>query len=174
MPRRFAFLLLPLLFSLPGFLPALVDDGPPISITSPDTATTFAYGTVKTRSLVWKKKDNILVAVITFSDTEEGNGTPGDDTHEFRLPGVTYDEAKGVFFATSAKGEVIPVAAFKKTLFFKSIEVTPNAMVRILHPHGDVTVILEAISPNDPALHAPPATTNPDGTHAVDINSILR
>jgi hypothetical protein len=174
MPRRFAFLALLLLFSPPGFLPAYEDDGPPISITSPDTATTFAYGTVKTHALIWEKQTGILVASITFTDAEQNSGTPNDDTHEFRLPGVTFDAAKGVFFATTAKGEAIPVATFKKTLFFKTIETTPNARVRIIHPRGDVTVILEAISPNDPAMHPSPSGDNPDATHKVDIDSILR
>jgi hypothetical protein len=171
MPRRFAFLALLVLFCPPGFLPADEDEAPPISITSPDTATTFAFGTVKSHALLWKKQAGILVASITFTDAEQANGTPNDDTHEFRLPGVTYDEAKGVFFATTTKGEAIPVAAFKKVLFFKTIETTPNAHVRIIHPHGNVTVILEAISPNDPAMRPPDA--NSDGTHKVDLNSIL-
>jgi hypothetical protein len=77
-----------------------------------------------------------------------------------------------VFFATTAKGELIPVAHIKKVLFVKSIETTDNAAVRVLHPRGgNVTVILEAISPNDPAMH-PPVPANGDGTHPVDINSI--
>jgi hypothetical protein len=174
MTRRFVFLALLLLFSLPGFLPAYEDDGPPIAITSPDTATTFAFGSVKSHALIWNKQARILIAIITFTDAEQNIGTPNDDTHQFRLPGVTYDEAKGLFFATTARGEAIPVAAFKTVLFFKTIETTPNALVRILHPRGNVTVILEAIRPNDPALRAAPSTTDPDGTHKVDINSILR
>ena len=91
---------------------------------------------------------------MTFTDAEQNLGDPNDDMHEFRLPGIRFDEAKGVFLATTARGEVIPVARLKKTLFLKSIEVLPNARVRILHPRGVITVVLEAISPNDPAMHA--------------------
>ena len=149
------------------------DDGPPISITSPDTATTFAYGTIKNHALIWNKSGKVLIARVTFTDAEQSLGQPNDDTHEFRLPGVTFDEAKGVFFATSAKGEVIPVARIKKVLFIKTIETTPNAVVRILHPRGIITVVLEAISPNDPAMHPPPDSSDPDATHQVDINKIL-
>jgi len=149
------------------------DDGPPIAITSPDAATTFAYGTIKTHALVWNKSEKALIARVTFTDAELSDTTPQDDTHEFRLPGVSFDEAKGVFFATSAKGEVIPIARIKKVLFVKTIETTPNAVVRVLHPRGIVTVILEALSPNDPALHPAPANSAPDATHQVDINKIL-
>jgi hypothetical protein len=148
------------------------DDGPPIAITSPDAGATFALGTIKSRSMYWNKSGKVLVVRVTFTDAESSVGTPNEDMHEYRLPGVSFDEAKGVFTATTAKGEVIPVAHFKKVLFIKTIETTPNAVVRIIHPRGgNVTVILEAISPNDPAMH--PAPTDPDGTHKVDINKIL-
>jgi len=149
------------------------DDGPPISITSPDVATTFAFGTVKNRALFWNKSGKVLIARVTFTDAEQNSGQSNEDTHDFRLPGISFDEAKGVFMATTAKGEVIPVARIKKTLFIKSIEVLPNAVVRILHPRGNVTVILEAISPNDPAMHPTPANADSDATHKVDIDKIL-
>ena len=144
------------------------DDGPPISITSPDTGTTYAYGTIKAHSLIWDKGRKLLIARVTFTD----DNTPADDVHEFRIPGITLDEAKGVFSATTAKGDVIPVAHYRKVLFVKSIETLPNAAVRVLHPKGNITVILEAISPDDPAMHTPPGDS--DGTHKVDTNQILQ
>jgi hypothetical protein len=154
-------------------LPASAEDeGPPISITSPDKGTTYAYGTIKQHSLVWNKSTKMLIAVITFTDENVTTNTPNDDTHQFRIPGISYDEAKGVFTATTAKGEVIPVAHYKKVLFIKSIETLPNAAVRVVHPRGDITVILEAISPDDPAMHATPGSDT-DATHSVDINQIL-
>jgi hypothetical protein len=170
MSRGLLFIVLALSLLSPRLVLAQ-DDGPPISITSPDTATTFAYGTVKNHTLFWNKSKKALFAQVTFNDPNQSDGTQTDDTHEFRLPGVTFDEAKGVFFATTAKGEVIPVAHIKKTLFMKSIEVLPNANIRILHPRGLVTVILEAISPDDPAMH--PHPDNPDATHDVDLDKLL-
>jgi hypothetical protein len=172
MSRGLFFLILATILFSPRILPAQ-DDGPPISITSPDTATTFAYGIIKNHALIWDKKEKVLIARVTFTEELSNNSQPTDDTHEFRLPGVTFDEAKGIFSATTAKGEVIPIAHFKKVLFVKTIETTPNAVVRIQHPRGNVTVILEAISPNDPAMHQAPATSDPNATHSVDINRIL-
>jgi hypothetical protein len=170
MSRALFFLVLVAILFSPRILPAQ-NDGPPISITSPDVATTFAFGIIKNHALIWDKNHKVLIARVTFTEEDSNYGQATDDTHEFRLPGVTFDEAKGVFSATTAKGEVIPVARIKKVLFLKTIETTPNAAVRILHPKGNVTVILEAISPNDPAMHSPP--DNPDGTHQLDINKIL-
>jgi len=166
---RFSFVLLAL--ALPLF--AQEKGGPLISITSPDTGTTFAYATMKTRALVWNKKDKVLSAQLTFTDAPQNNGQPNEDTHSFRLPGVTLDPARGVFFATSPKGEAVPVARLKKELFFSTIQVLPNATVRVLRNHGDITVILEAIRPDDPALH-PSDSTNSDETHAVDIRQIVQ
>lgn len=173
MSRSLFFFVLALILVSSRLVPAQADDGPPISITSPDTGTTFAYGTIKNHALVWNKNEKVLIARVTFIDENSNNGQPIDDTHEFRLPGVTFDEAKGIFFATTAKGEVIPVAHIKKVLFMKTIETTPNAVVRVLHPKGVITVILEAISPNDPAMHPPPDNSDPDATHKVDIDKIL-
>jgi hypothetical protein len=150
------------------------DDGPPIAISSPDVATTFAYGSIKSHALIWDKKRKLLIAQVVFTDTETNDGLSQDDEHEFSLPGVSFDEAKGIFYAISARGETIPVAHIKKALFLKTIEVLPNANVRIEHPHGNVTVILEAIRPNDPAMHASSPDTNPDDGHKVDISKILQ
>ncbi len=150
------------------------EDGPPISITSPDKGQTYVLGKIKNHSLFWNKSQKMLFARITFTDEDSTMTTPQDDVQEFRLPGISYDEAKGVFTATTAKGEVVPVAHYKKVLFVKAIETLPNAVVRVMHPRGAITVILEALNPGDPLLHQAPASTDPDGTHQVDINSILR
>jgi len=168
---RALFLLLFLLAS-PAAALAQDDTPPPISITSPDTGSTYAFGSLKSRSLYWSARDHMLIARVTYTDSDAlENNSPQDDTMEFRLPGITFDNTKGVFSATSAKGEVIPVAHMKKTLFLKTIEILPNARVRVIRERSTVTVILEAISPNDPAMH--PSPTNPDGEHKVDIRQIL-
>ena len=175
MSRVLLFTVLTLLPVLPRIASAqdqpVQDDGPPISITSPDTASTYAYGTIKNHALVWNKAAKVLIARVTFIDAQQDNSQAIDDTHDFRLPGVTFNPTTGIFSATTAKGEIIPVARVKKVLFINSIETLPNAVVRVLHPKGNVTVILEAISPNDPSMHGPP--DNPDGTHQVDIDKIL-
>ncbi len=148
------------------------DDGPPISITSPDTGSTYAYGTLKQRSLYWSAHDKMLMARVVFSNEEDTDSTtPQDDTLEFRLPGVTFDQAKGIFSATTAKGEVIPIAHIRKQLFVKTIEMLPNARVRVIHERGVVNVILEAISPNDPAMH--PGQSNPDGERPVGFKDMF-
>ena len=150
------------------------DDGPPISITSPDAGVTFAYGSIKNRSLIWNQRNQMLTAMVTFTDAQQASGQPNEETLYFRLPGISFDEAKGLFFATSAKGQVIPVARIKKMLFIKSVEATPNAVVRVQRMRSNVTVVLEAISPDDPAMHTDPASTDADGSHKVDIQKIIQ
>jgi hypothetical protein len=145
------------------------DDGPLISITSPDAAATFVYGSIKEHSLIWNKKEQVLIAHVTFIDSQDNSGSANEDTHEFRLPGITLDEAKGIFFARTTKGELVPVAQYKKTLFLKSIETLPNAVVHIQRSAGDVSVVLEAVRPDDPALHA-----SPGDTRQVSIEDLLR
>ena len=176
MLRPVLFFGLAFLLILPGRLPAF-DDGPPISITSPDKGTTYPRTQIKNHSLIWYANRKMLVACVTFSDAYLNTGQPNEDTHYFSLPGVNFDPVKGIFTATSAKGEVIPVARMKKTLFLKTIQILPNANIRIMYPGGDITVTLVALSPNDPALHPHPSSSsendNGDGTHEVDLKSLL-
>src|SRR5277367_2226083 len=115
MSRFVVFSVLLLFFS--GLLSARDEEKPAISITSPDTATTFAYGSIKSHALIWNKNKKVPVAMVTFTDADENFGQSNEDTHEFRLPGIRFDEATGVFLATTTKGGVIPVAHIKKTLF---------------------------------------------------------
>ena len=169
---RFALVLAVMLVGLGARgLFAQVDDGPPIVITSPDQGTTFAFANLKSRTLYWDKKSQTLVAQVTFVDDHAEGGQSNEDTHQFHLPGITFDQAKGIFYATSAKGEKIPVAQVKKTLFLRDVVSTPNARVRIMHPRGELTVVLEALSPNDPALRQPASDGN--GTQKVDFGKLL-
>jgi hypothetical protein len=177
MPRCLLFALLALAISslsTPRALCDPADDGPPISITSPDTGTTFAFGDIKSRALYWRDSDKTLIARVTFTDAGYlDNNAATDDVLEFRLPGVALDAAKGIFYATSAKGEQIPVAHYKKVLFVKTIQVLPNARVRVIHIKGTpVTLILEAISPNDPAMQ--PAPSDPDATKSVSVQQLFK
>jgi hypothetical protein len=164
---RFVFLFLAL-----GVLRlAAQDSAPPISITSPDTASTFVFSTIKNRALIWDKATQTLLAEVTFVDEQQDSLQPNDDTHRFRLPGIILDPVHGIFYATSATGEKIPVAQRKKTLFISSVEPLPNAVVRVSHRHGEVSVTLEAIRPADIAKQKP--ASNPDGTHSVDLRQLL-
>jgi hypothetical protein len=155
------------------------DDAPPIIIKSPDSATTFAFGTIKHRALVWNDATQTLYAEVTFTDEQPDNLQAEDDSHRFRLPGVTLDKAKGVFYVTTPQGEAIPVARRKKSLFLSTIEVLPNAIVRVYHRHGDVSVTLEAIRPAEVANekkrqdNATSSGTNPDGSHTVNLQDLF-
>jgi hypothetical protein len=153
------------------------DDGPPIVIKSPDSATTFVYATIKQHQLLWNHGQ--LFARVVFASVDDEGGSANDqDEHDFRLPGVTFDEKKGVFFAMTAAGDAIPIAHIKKTLFLKTIEPLPNANVIVQHPHGNVSVVLEAIRPDDAAMHpgpaaAPPTDAQGNQVHQVDIHDLL-
>jgi hypothetical protein len=137
-------------------------DGPLISIVSPDTAATYVYGSIKDQGLIWNNKEQLLIIHVTFINGQDGSGYAREDIHDFRIPGVTLDEAKGIFFARSAKGEIVPVARIRKTLFIKSIETLPNSAVHIQMSRGNVSVTLNAVSPDDPGLHG--------GTNAAPAN----
>ena len=94
---------------------ARADDQAPISISSPDVASTFVFAKIKSHALVWDRKTSTLLARVTaMDDTSDGSMQAEEDTHDFRLPGVTFDASRQLYVAVSAKGEVIPVARPKK------------------------------------------------------------
>lgn len=170
-----------LLLAVTG-LPLLADDDikPVISITSPDSATTFAFGTITKRALIWSDSTQTLSAEITFVDEQQTTNQANEDSHRFRLPGVTFDKAHGIFYATSPKGEAVPIAQRKKVLFVPTITILPNAVVRVNHRRGEVTVELEAIRPDDVAKlrkeqAAQNAQANPDGDagHTFNLQDLL-
>jgi len=124
------------------------DDKPPVSIPSPFSGKTFAYGVMKAHHLVWV--DQMLIARLTYSNSLHENTNREEEDLDFPLPGVTLDRASGVFYAPSTTGELIPVAHFKKVLFNQSVQLLPNAVVRTVHnSEGEINVILEAIRPAD-------------------------
>jgi hypothetical protein len=156
------------------FLPVVAarafDDGPPISITSPDAATTYAYSSIKEHELFWDKKTQTLIARVVFTPVDSDSASADDDSHNFRLPGVTFDHATGIFSAVTAAGDSIPVAKIRKRLFLTIIETLPNAVVRIHHERGQVSVVMEAVRPDSPEMRAPA----PDQPHAVGFKQLIQ
>jgi len=115
-----------------------------ISITSPDHPQTFAYGEMIWHQL-YQGGSGELLARITFSNRPYvGDDTPRiDEPFDFRFPGVQIDSARGIFFAKSRHGELIPVARIRQ---FPScwIDLSPGAKIYFLKDHGRVTATLTA------------------------------
>ena len=149
---------------------------PLISIDSPDTATTYQLGSIKHHGLLWNDATQTMSAEVTFEDVDRTGPEPDEDTHRFRIPGITLNKAQGIFYAASPSGETVPVARRKKTFFLPSIEILPNAVVRIFHHRGEVSVRLEAIRPSDLARvrkEQAPTDTNADGSHTINLQDLL-
>src|SRR5216110_2890899 len=82
-----------------------------VRTTSPDHAQTFAYGEMIWHQLYVGSAGELAVR-ITFSNLPYvGDDTPrSDEPFDFHFPGIQVDSARGVFFARSGHGELIPVA----------------------------------------------------------------
>jgi hypothetical protein len=115
-----------------------------ISITSPDHVQTFAYGEMLWHQLYGQRGE--LAARITFSNLPyAGDDEPRrDETFDFRFPGVQFDPARRTFFASSRRGELIPVARFRNDPDFGWIDLAPGAKIYLLKESGRVTTILTA------------------------------
>jgi hypothetical protein len=115
-----------------------------ISITSPDHVQTFAYGETLWHQLYGERGQ--LAARITFSNLAyAGDEEPRrDESFDFRFPGVQFDPARRTFFASSRRGELIPVARFRNDPNFGWIDLAPGAKIYLLKESGRVTTILTA------------------------------
>ena len=116
-----------------------------IRITSPDHAQTFAYGEMISQRLYLDRTSGELAAGITFSNSPyaDSNDPRSDESFQFRFPSIQFDSARRVFFATSAHGELIPVAQFRE---FPScwVDLGPGTKIYLVKESGRVTATLTA------------------------------
>jgi len=116
-----------------------------ISVTSPDRHQTFTYG-----EMIWdqlyKCSNGELAARITFSNRPfVGDDTPRtDEPFDFHFPGVRVRSARGIFFASSGHGELIPVARIRQFPLYDWIDLSPGAKIYLLKDRGRVTATLTA------------------------------
>lgn len=116
-----------------------------ISITSPDHAQTFTYGQMNWHQL-YERSNGELGARITFSNLPYvGDGTPRtDEPFDFHFPQTRLDSERGVFFAKSGRGQLVPVARIRHFLLYNWIDLSPGAKMYLVKDHGRVTATLTA------------------------------
>jgi hypothetical protein len=117
-----------------------------ISITSPNRAQTFAYGSMISRQLYRNGRAGELMARITFSNLPyyDDNQPRRDESFDFYFPTVQLDSARQTFVARSGHGELIPVARLRRGLACEWIDLAPGAKMYLLKEHGRVTATLTA------------------------------
>src|SRR5215471_1592735 len=115
-----------------------------ITITCADRPQTFTYGEMIWHQL-YKRTNGELAARITFSNLPYvGDDTPRtDEPFDFRFPGIRFDSARGIFFAKSGHGELVPVARLRQ-FPYDWIDLLPGAKIYLLKDHGRVTATLTA------------------------------
>src|SRR5262249_16562797 len=116
------------------------------SITSPNHAQTFAYGKMIWHQLYLDRSGGELGARITFSNLPYvGDDEPRrDESFDFRFPGVRFDPARRIFFASRRHGEPVPVARFRGVPVCDWVDLAPGAKIYLLKDNGRVTATLTA------------------------------
>jgi len=114
-----------------------------ISITSPNRPQTFTYGEMIWHQL-YQRANGELAARITFSNLPYVcDDTPRtDEPFDFHFPGVRLDSTRGIFFARSRHGELIPVAHIRRFPIYDWIDLSPGAKIYLLKDRGRVTATL--------------------------------
>jgi hypothetical protein len=117
-----------------------------VTILSPDTAQTWAYGYVTEAKFAWSSKEKALYADITFSNDLYAT-TDEPVQHEyflFKFPGMMLDPGTKTFYAQDSSGQRVPVAVSESGLFSSFIKPLPGTVVYIHKKHGKVQVTLTA------------------------------
>ena len=119
-----------------------------VSITSPNHARTYAYGSVTWRQLYLERTRGELAARITFSNVPfaDANEPRSYEPFDFRFPGIHVDLARRAFVTNGRHGEFIPVAWFRGNPSCGWIKLAPNAKMYLVKEHGRVTATLTATS----------------------------
>ena len=116
------------------------------SITSPNHAQTFAYGSMISHQLYLGRAGGDLVAQLTFSNSPyyDDDQPRTDESFDFHFPGVHFDSGRNTFFARSHHGELIPVARVRQGVAYRWIELAPGAKMYLVKQSGRVTATLTA------------------------------
>src|SRR6478672_2272626 len=119
-----------------------------VSVTSPNHARTYAYGSVTWRQLYLERTRGELAARITFSNLPfaDANQPRTDEPFDFHFPGVHVDFARHAFVVTGRRGEFIPVASFRGDPSCGWVKLAPNAKIYLVKESGRVTATLTATS----------------------------
>jgi hypothetical protein len=118
----------------------------PISITSPNHAQTFAYGSMISHQLYLDRAAGDLVARITFSNSPyyDDDQPRRDESFDFHFPGVQFNSAQHMFLARSGHGKLIAVARYREGLACGWVDLAPGAKVYLVKESGRVTATITA------------------------------
>jgi hypothetical protein len=131
-------------FAAAAFLWTAFEPAGALMIRSPNSAQTYSAHSIQWEQLRWLPRERAFVASITFSnlDYESRDEPRRDERFDFFLPGVSFDERKGIFYAFGKGGERIPVAAIAHELIGKEIKLLPGSTIQITTRSGKVAVAL--------------------------------
>ena len=121
---------------------------PAIEIASPAQATIYAKSSLQRHVLYWSKQKQELSASLEFTDDVYTDTTGHNETFDFPLPGVSFDQKSGLFTVDDGRGTPLPVAKRRTVAFITEIEPTPNAAFHIRHEDGGkIGVVLTVYRP---------------------------
>ena len=128
--------------------------GGEVVITSPDHASTFAYGEMIGHQFDNDPATGVLIARITFSNLPYVSDTDprADESFNFRFPGARIDRANHAFMARARYGGQIAVARIRDGSTCRWIELAAGAKIYLLKESGHVTAVLTATERPRPGL----------------------
>jgi hypothetical protein len=112
------------------------------TLTSPDHEQTFAYGMETNR--VWAQRGHHLQLQLNFTNDPfvDWDNPRQYDNFTFSFPNVKVGADGNTFYYQTSGGRSIPVAKRKSVFLGTEIKLLPNAELKVLKPHGYLTLVL--------------------------------
>ena len=114
-----------------------------VKLLSPDTAQTYAVGTLVDHSFTWNAQTGQFGACLLFNDRSVTKWHE-EEACRFVFPEVKFAATNRTFYALDGNNQPVPVAQLRNHWLGQSIVPVPGTTVLIANEHGKVRLVLTA------------------------------
>ena len=131
-----------LLLSL-WFVGAVAAEAAHVKLLSPDTAQTYAVGSLDDHNFTWNARTGQFGAALQFSDRSATKWRQ-QESFRFVFPEVKFDATNRTFYALTSDNQRVPIAELRKHWYGREIVPAPGTQVLVANEGGKVRLLLTA------------------------------
>ena len=114
-----------------------------VKLLSPDTAQTFAVGSLDDHNFTWNARTGQFGAILKFSNRPATKWRE-EESFRFVFPEVKFDAANQTFYALTSDNQRVPIAQLRAHWFGREIVPAPGTQVLVANEGGKVRLLLTA------------------------------
>ena len=114
-----------------------------VKLLSPDTAQTYAVGSLDDHNFTWNARTGQFGALLQFSNRPVTKWRE-EESFRFVFPEVKFDAATQTFYALASDNQRVPIAELRKHWYGREIIPAPGTQVLVANEGGKVRLLLTA------------------------------